>query len=129
MYKFFFLALFSLAAARAIEEIIPISPCDPRLGVPGAVYTCPYPAFYSTAEARCTWNQPETCISWGDDIHKKPRSVGPDPGGVCAFYDGEGCVGEVVKVIRCPGEKDTWLGNGWGKSLLCVKEGGRDLRG
>lgn len=97
MFKYLLIALLPLTSSRAVEEIIPISPCDPRVGVPGAVYICPYPAFASTPEAQCTWNPPETWISWGDDIHKQPRSVGPDPGGVCAFYDGEGCVGEVVK--------------------------------
>jgi hypothetical protein len=78
----------SLAAIEALP------PCDPDQGVPGGLYTCPSANFESSDEQPCNWYKPGTCVSWGG---VPPRSIGPDPGGICAFYDEPNCAGDVLK--------------------------------
>jgi hypothetical protein len=93
-----FLPLFVLLPLVASEEKIqPIDVCDPRVGVPGAVYICPQPDFRRDGSKDCEWHPPDTCLQWGDDPANRPKSLGPDPGGICAFYQDTACEKEVVK--------------------------------
>jgi hypothetical protein len=82
------------------SSIIPVPPCDPRIGIPGGVYTCPLPNFQRSDTQDCTWWAPDpstdNCVSWGDNPADRPRSIGPDGGGMCALFDGEGCKGMLV---------------------------------
>jgi hypothetical protein len=91
------LFLYTLSPVTTTDAIIPIPPCDARIGLPGGVYTCPVANFQSSSGKDCEWHEPTDCISWGDDAGQKPSSIGPDGGGVCALYDGVNCVGEMVR--------------------------------
>jgi hypothetical protein len=93
-----FLSLLALIPFVASEEKIqPVDVCDPRLGIPGAVYTCPRTNFLPNPLKACEWHPPGKCLEWGDDPADRPKSLGPDPGGICAFYEDRACSTGAVK--------------------------------
>jgi hypothetical protein len=68
--------------------------CDPSHGRPGAFLWCRQEDWRD-----CYYEPPsDTCWSFDSDINI-PRSLGPDPGGYCVFYQGHECVPPVVSVI------------------------------
>jgi hypothetical protein len=98
MLSFTILPVFNLlpllALAIPLEPIIPIPPCDARIGVPGGAYICPLANFTPSATQPCKWLPPaELCYTFGADASSKPHSVGPDAGGYCEFFRGTDCTG------------------------------------
>jgi hypothetical protein len=94
------LTLTHFTPVTTANEIIPIPPCDPRIGVPGGVYTCPLPNFQPSETLDCTWwdvdPSTDNCVSWEYESDR-PSSIGPDAGGMCALFDDLGCKGKLVR--------------------------------
>jgi hypothetical protein len=86
MFLYLFLQFKFLPTSLAATE--DTSPCKLDQGVPGELYTCPLAKFEYSDEQPCTWYKPNTRVPMGSI---PLRSIGPDAGGISAFYSVEGC--------------------------------------
>ncbi|KAH3915094.1 hypothetical protein HBH56_084320 [Parastagonospora nodorum] len=94
--------------------------CTAGTGTPGAFYMCPDANFGSSSKIPCQYVPANgVCMSFPVEFPElKPRSFGPDIGGVCDFYKEASCKGEIVRQLECPGLSD--MGDrGWFGSVRC----------
>jgi hypothetical protein len=74
--------------------------CSKSIGQPGGVYICPQTDFRKYFSVQCKWRAPSAeCYNFPDNRDQEfPVSIGPDAGGVCVFFLGKDCKGNLAQL-------------------------------